>query len=199
MNQRSHRGLFWSVALAGFLLDQASKYSVFKWLYNDGAGGDYEIIPGVFRFVAQFTRLADPGNHFLSPLRTWGGVMQPRVNPGSLFSLAIEYAGAANAVFATVSSIVAVALIVWSCRPGTMQDRWLCISLSLVLAGTTGNLYDRVVFNGVRDFLYFYWIEWPVFNVADCFLVCGAAMLLIRAFWKRSPEGIPQHRTSGAP
>ena len=35
---------------------------------------------------------------------------------------------------------------------------------------------------GVRDFLYFYKIEWPVFNVADCCLVCGAFLLLAQAF-----------------
>jgi lipoprotein signal peptidase len=52
----------------------------------------------------------------------------------------------------------------------------------LILAGTLGNLFDRVVFGGVRDFLYFYWFEWPVFNVADCFLVCGAGLLLLQAF-----------------
>jgi Signal peptidase (SPase) II len=31
----------------------------------------------------------------------------------------------------------------------------------------------RIVFNGVRDFLYFHLIEWPVFNVADCCFQAG--------------------------
>jgi lipoprotein signal peptidase len=53
----------------------------------------------------------------------------------------------------------------------------------MILAGTLGNLFDRVVFHGVRDFLYFYWFEWPVFNVADCLLVCGAGLLLLQAFF----------------
>jgi len=57
------------------------------------------------------------------------------------------------------------------------------MALGLILAGTLGNLYDRVVFGGVRDFLFFYYINWPVFNVADCCLVCGAFLLLIQAFW----------------
>jgi signal peptidase II len=54
-------------------------------------------------------------------------------------------------------------------------------ALGLILAGTVGNLYDRLVFHGVRDFLYFYKIEWPVFNVADCCLVVGAGLLLLQA------------------
>ena len=44
------------------------------------------------------------------------------------------------------------------------------------------------MFNGVRDWMHFYWFEWPVFNLADCCLVCGAGLLLLQAFWS------PAHR-----
>jgi lipoprotein signal peptidase len=70
----------------------------------------------------------------------------------------------------------------------TRSDGWLSAALGLILAGTVGNFYDRVVFGGVRDFLYFYKINFPVFNGADCCLVCGAAMLLIHAFFLAPPE-----------
>ena len=54
-------------------------------------------------------------------------------------------------------------------------------------------MYDRVVFQGVRDFLYWYYkIDWPVFNIADCCLVCGAGLLLAQAFLTR-------HEPSEAP
>ncbi len=68
------------------------------------------------------------------------------------------------------------------------------MALGLILSGTLGNLFDRVVFNGGRDFLYFYWIEWPVFNVADCCLVCGAFLLLAQAFWPPAP--VAEHATA---
>jgi lipoprotein signal peptidase len=55
------------------------------------------------------------------------------------------------------------------------------VALGLILGGTVGNLFDRLVFGGVRDFLYFYKIDWPVFNVADCCLVVGAGILLVQA------------------
>ena len=66
------------------------------------------------------------------------------------------------------------------------------VALGLILGGTIGNLYDRLVFGGVRDFLYFYKIEWPVFNVADCCLVVGAGVLLVQAlFVAPAPEQPP--------
>ena len=40
-------------------------------------------------------------------------------------------------------------------------------------------MYDRVVYGGVRDFLHFYWFEWPVFNFADCCLVGGAILTFV--------------------
>jgi len=80
-----------------------------------------------------------------------------------------------------VNSAVAIPALSW--RRHTAKDRRLCASLGLILAGTLGNLFDRVVFGRVRDFLYYHhWFEWPVFNVADCFLVCGAGLLLLQAF-----------------
>jgi len=106
----------------------------------------------------------------------------PRVNHGALFGLMQEHKGGANQVFAGVSVLAAVGILIWVSRRNTSADGWLCAALGLILGGTVGNLYDRLVFNGVRDFLYFYRIDWPVFNVADCGLVVGAGMLLVHAF-----------------
>lgn len=187
--ERSYVGLLWALAVSGTLLDQLSKYSVFRWLY-DGRNlyGEHEIIPGVFKLLVQFTGEQDTGHGFWAALRTLSGDMLPRVNHGALFGLGGEYLRIANAVFAVVSFVAAVAIVFWSRRPATARDLPLCTSLGLILAGTLGNLYDRLVFHGVRDFLYFYWIEWPVFNVADCCLVCGAALLLTQAF---RPQPVP--------
>jgi signal peptidase II len=88
-------------------------------------------------------------------------------------------------VFAVVSVLAAAAIVIWALRPATARDGLLCTALGLILGGTLGNLYDRAVFGGVRDFLHFYWFEWPVFNVADCCLVFGAGLLLIQAVWAK--------------
>jgi lipoprotein signal peptidase len=198
--ERSFRGLLWALALLGAGLDQCTKYGVFKWLHDspgesrmfspEGAvtQGQRVLIPGAFKLLAQFTPEKEQSSGVLAPLRTLFLNASPKVNQGALFGLGGDYAELANALFAAVSIVAAVAILYWSTRRTTAQDWALCAALGLILAGTLGNLYDRIVFDGVRDFLYFYWIEWPVFNVADCCLVCGAFLLLGQAFWGRSAQ-----------
>lgn len=183
MSERSYRGLFWTLALLGASLDQATKYGVFGHLYNEGFGDHHAVIPGAFELVA----------HYMPK----DGQPVPQVNHGALFGLAGERGGA-NAVFALVSVLAAGAIVYWTLRRSTVHDGSLCAALGLILAGTLGNLYDRLVFGGVRDFLHWYkWFEWPVFNVADCCLVCGACLLLAQAFWNR-PEPVGEATESHA-
>jgi lipoprotein signal peptidase len=185
MNERTYRGLFWGLVLLGLTLDQASKYGVFKALYNGGETGERVLIPGVFKLLAQFSEQQEAPETLLASLRTWSGETLPRVNHGALFGLGGEYVSLANTVFAVISLLAALTIAYWTTRPATMRDPALCGALGLILAGTLGNLYDRLVFNGVRDFLYFHLINWPVFNLADCCLVCGAGLLLLQAFWNQ--------------
>lgn len=188
MAERSYRGLLWALVVLGLVLDLGSKYGVFSWLYNGGRGDAYVVVPDMFEFMAQFTGVTDPGASPLSRLRTLGGPVQPRVNHGALFGLANHHETLANATFACVSIAAALAIAYWSTLRSTVRDRALCASLGLILAGTLGNLYDRIVFNGVRDFIHWHYrdaFEWPVFNVADCCLVCGAMLLLVQAFLAR--------------
>jgi lipoprotein signal peptidase len=189
MIQRSFRGVLWTLAVVGFLADQGSKYAMFRALYSPSLEGRREVVPGAFRLIAQFK--AEPVDQdWRRPLQEFNGPVKPRVNEGALFGMRLfellklgpEYAWMDNALFAAVSITAAIAIGLWSLRQKVAEDRWLCVSLGFILAGTLGNLFDRTIFGGVRDFLYFYWFEWPVFNVADCFLVCGAGLLLLQAF-----------------
>jgi lipoprotein signal peptidase len=193
--ERSYHWLFWCLALTGFCLDQASKYEVFRRLYpgaeRDEHGrlvGKIELIPGVFRFHAGFTDQPETGDGIFANLRRYSSTVLPQVNQGALFGQGHTIFGMnGNIVFAVVSVGAALAIIYWSRRPHSRHDRYLSLALGLILAGTLGNLYDRVVFHGVRDFLYWYYlIDWPIFNVADCCLVCGAGLLLVQAFFSES-------------
>lgn len=111
-------------------------------------------------------------------------------NHGALWGMGQGY----SSVFALLSVVAALAVVYWLFLARGAQSLWLTVALSFVMAGTLGNLYDRLGLHGlrdevtgqiqyaVRDFLYFQIIEWPIFNFADTFLVTGAIMLLIQSF-----------------
>jgi len=167
--QPTHRLLLYLLALTGLAADQASKYGVFVWLRE---ADDYrrEVIPGAFDLVAQRKQGQDGGTIL-------------HVNQGALFGLGQWGAAKANTIFAAISLVAAGVILFWSCLPSTARDRRLCVALGLIFAGTLGNLYDRLFFGGVRDFMHWhYLIDWPVFNFADCCLVFGAGLLLLQAF-----------------
>lgn len=184
----SYRWVFWILAVIGLAADQASKYLLFASLYNGGLGGQIVIIPDAFHIVARFDPAEDPGDGLLRTLRTLGGERQPHVNRGALFGMGQGN----NLFFGIVSVSAAVFILVWSMRPAAARDPFLSVALGLILAGTLGNLYDRLVFGGVRDFLHWFkWYDWPVFNVADICLVCGAGMLLLEAFFRQPAPDTP--------
>jgi lipoprotein signal peptidase len=188
--ERSYRWLFWTLVIVGFALDQGSKYGIFRALYNDGHGGNYPLLAEAFDITVSYTRERETGEGLLSWLRTRSGEHLPKVNRGALFGLGNENARGEhwNGLFLLVSLGAALAILGWSLRRGSGRDPYLCLSLGLILAGTLGNLYDRVVFDGVRDFLWWYWqVNWPVFNLADCCLVCGASLLLWQALGSPAP------------
>ncbi len=53
----------------------------------------------------------------------------------------------------------------------------LLTSLGLIIAGGAGNLVDRVRLGYVIDYIYFEPINFPIFNFADCCVVCGTVLL----------------------
>ena len=174
MAERSYRPLLLVLALLGLTLDQATKYGIFAWL-GDRPGDGFTVYPKtyvLFRTV--------PNAH----VEGFSLVAADFVNTGALFGIKLglppEYS---NMLFAGVSLLAAIGIVAWSFLPSTGRDRLLCAALGLILAGTVGNFYDRIVFHGVRDFLHWnYLFDWPVFNIADCCLVCGAGLMLIQAF-----------------
>lgn len=131
-------------------------------------------------------------------------------NPGALWGIGQGYSW----LFATLSIVAALLVLYWLFIRGEARSWWMTICLSLIMAGTLGNLYDRLHLHGceladgrpvygVRDFLDFTIpgvrlkplglvprYEWPIFNFADTYLVTGAIMLTIHSF--RAPEGIKQ-------
>ena len=82
-------------------------------------------------------------------------------------------------------------LILWEYfrkpMPFTKFDRW-CIAA--IYGGGLGNMIDRLRLGYVVDMIETEFIQFPVFNVADCFITCGCILLIVslvffnREFWK---------------
>ena len=110
--------------------------------------------------------------------------------------------GAAFSMFAESASPVAVrnSLIGFSIVAGLIVLTMLwrmgraaspaSIGLALILGGAIGNLYDRIHFHYVVDFLEVTIVRyhWPDFNVADSCISIGAVLLLLELLWPKPKQ-----------
>ncbi|MCU1757774.1 signal peptidase II [Pseudomonas helleri] len=115
-------------------------------------------------------------------------------NTGAAFSFLADSAGWQRWLFALIAIVVSAVLIVWLKRLGR-NDTWLAIALALILGGALGNLYDRIVYGHVVDFILVHWQNrwyFPAFNFADSAICVGAVMLALDMF-KSKKSGEPAH------
>lgn len=103
-------------------------------------------------------------------------------NRGAAFSFLADHSGWQRWFFAIISIGVSITLVIWLKRL-PRKSIWLPIALSLVLGGAIGNLYDRLVYGHVVDFISVHWQAnyFPAFNIADSAITIGAIMLIIDA------------------
>ena len=89
--------------------------------------------------------------------------------------------------FLVIALVVLLAVVYLFCK---MSKDAKCVPLRLiamaVLAGAWGNMIDRVKLDYVVDFFYFRLIDFPIFNVADCYVViaCILFVVLILFYYK---------------
>ena len=115
--------------------------------------------------------------------------------PGLLQLTYVENRGAAFGIFqgrvgllSLVTLVVLVVLLVVLLRGGVRHPvgRW---SFCLILAGGFGNLFDRVFRSFVVDYLDVSPLfSFPVFNFADCCVVCGSVLLVLYFLWFEGKE-----------
>ena len=117
--------------------------------------------------------------------------------PGILGLTYVRNEGAAFSSFQgqqwlfAVMFVIFTGVILWEFfkkpMPFTKLERW-CIAA--VYAGGLGNMIDRVRLGYVVDMIETTFMEFPVFNVADCFITCGCILLMAhlflfnKEFWK---------------
>lgn len=168
---RSDRRL-WLLALTGFvvLCDRLSK----AWIIGHIPEGDaIPVIDHIFR---------------LTHVR----------NPGAAFSMFTETArpGLTHWVLTGFSLVAAVVVLVILLRIGR-RFTGTTIALALILGGTIGNVWDRLRFGLVTDFLEVHIIHyhWPDFNIADSAIVIGGILLVLDAlFSPTSSDSSPDSR-----
>ncbi|HIG78985.1 MAG TPA: lipoprotein signal peptidase [Cycloclasticus sp.] len=105
-------------------------------------------------------------------------------NKGAAFSLLSSAGGWQRGFFIGVAIIATTVLVIWLKRL-EVTEKWMAVTISLVLGGAIGNLYDRISYGYVIDFIdvYYQAHHWPVFNIADSAISVGVVMMLMDAFW----------------
>ncbi|MFO1391333.1 MAG: signal peptidase II [Agitococcus sp.] len=101
-------------------------------------------------------------------------------NYGAAFSFLHDAGGWQRWFFAGIALVVSTGLLIWLLRL-KQNERFLALAISLLLGGAIGNVYDRVSYGYVIDFIHVFYQTWhfPIFNVADCAITVAAIMLII--------------------
>lgn len=103
-------------------------------------------------------------------------------NTGAAFGLFQNKTSVLALVSIVVFVILVFAFFKISKEP---KNFWLSLTLVIMAAGALGNCIDRVLNHYVIDFIYFKCIDFPIFNVADCYVTVSAVVLfLLVAFSK---------------
>ena len=107
-------------------------------------------------------------------------------NTGAAFSI---FSGNTFLVM-IVSFIIIIGIILYISKnkPSNKIEK---ISYSLILGGAIGNFIDRIIYGYVRDFIeidIFGW-DYPIFNLADVFVVVGVILLVIATWRGRNDRG----------
>jgi len=102
-------------------------------------------------------------------------------NRGVSFGLFASDAMWVQPAFAGFASLVAVFLAVWM---RCAANRFLALSLGMVIGGALGNAIDRLWHGAVVDFLDFHVADyhWPAFNVADSAITIGVVFIIVEGF-----------------
>ena len=107
------------------------------------------------------------------------------VLPGIVGLTHVQNTGGAWSVFSDHTwLLIAVSLVFFAIMIHAVAKKWITgtgtlWSLFAVLGGGLGNLIDRVRLGYVVDMIETQFMDFPVFNVADCFITCGAIAMAV--------------------
>lgn len=106
---------------------------------------------------------------------------QSTLNTGVAFSM---FEGK-SWLFFLIAILASCCLIYFICSKKWLSGKLERISLGLILGGTISNAIDRLIFGGVRDFIYLKFIDFAIFNIADFAITVGAILFCISIIFLR--------------
>jgi signal peptidase II len=119
------------------------------------------------------------------------------LNPGAAFSMFTDspHPSLTHWIL-TIFSLVAAAVVLFVILRYGRRLTPTMVALALILSGTIGNVWDRLRFGMVTDFLEFHIVHYhfPDFNVADSSIVIGGILLVLDAL--RTPHHDPPSKAS---
>lgn len=111
-------------------------------------------------------------------------------NTGTAFGLLPN-----QTLFLIFASIIAIGFLVYFYRAYALPRPILRLAIGLQLGGAFGNLFDRVAFGAVTDFIDVGW--WPIFNIADSSICVGmATLIIVLLLFDQKAEKIEAHNTT---
>ena len=104
-------------------------------------------------------------------------------NDGAAFSILVG-----TRIFLILIAVLAIVMLIRYIKKNNIQNKLELVSISLIIGGSLGNLMDRVVRGYVIDFLDFkiFNYNFPIFNLADTFIVIGVFLLLLKEIRKEN-------------
>ena len=102
-------------------------------------------------------------------------------------------------IFITFTFIVMVVILVILMSGKFRKYKLANVAGVLILAGGIGNMIDRLAYGYVVDFLYAKFINFPIFNFADCCVVIGAALLLVAFLFVYKEDTVPPAKEEALP
>ena len=107
-------------------------------------------------------------------------------NHGAAFSF-LSDAGGWQRWFFIIFSLIVILIITYIL---VKEKNSKYIAFSFVIGGAIGNLYDRILYGYVIDFIEFHYNSffWPIFNIADIAISIGIILLLYSMFAKESKK-----------
>ena len=104
-------------------------------------------------------------------------------NDGAAFSILVG-----KRIFLILIAVLVIVMLIRYIKKNNIQNKLELVSLALIIGGSLGNLMDRLVRGYVIDFLDFklFNYNFPIFNLADTFIVIGVFLLLLKEIRKEN-------------